>query len=58
MSSYANDAAVAFAMHADTTELTRDEGLELAEKIGEAVEAAALDRPENVEATAMKGGGE
>lgn len=44
--SYANDLAVAFAMYCDTNGLAREQGLELAEQVGEAIAAAADDRPE------------
>lgn len=43
--SYEQDAAVAFAMHCDLAGLTRQEGLDLAEKVCAEIEAAADDRP-------------
>lgn len=42
--SFESDAAIAFAMYADTSGLTREEGLALAERVGEAIQAAAGDR--------------
>lgn len=42
--SFASDAAVAFAMHADTSGLSYEQGVRLAEAIAGEVEQAAEDR--------------
>lgn len=44
MSDYAEDTGVAFAMYADTNNLSLEEGIELAEKIAEEVGHIAEER--------------
>jgi uncharacterized protein YuzE len=41
---YASDAAIAFAMHADTNNLSFEEGERLAQEIAEEIEIAADER--------------